>query len=127
MASCGAWCSSSGCTLALRVVAVQRVGERLHRLAIGEEGLVARPAVEQRQHDVARRAAPLDDLQVLAERHQLLEPRLELGAGDLAPVGQASTRDSTARLISHFSSARSSRMKNSLRPRLARKSGGCAM
>ena len=78
--------------------------------------------------DVARRAAALDDLQELPERDQLLELLLELGAGDLACRRAARrTRDSTARRISSVSSSRSSRMKVSLRPRLARKSGGCAM
>ncbi len=43
------------------------------------------------------------------------------------PSGSTSTRDSAARRSSQRSISRSSRMKNSLRPRLARKSGGCAM
>ena len=49
--------------------AAERICERLHAVAIGEEALVAvAPRVEQRHHDVARRSAPLDDLQELAER-----------------------------------------------------------
>ena len=68
--------------------AVERVGERLQLRRVGEERLVAAVALEQLEHHVARRAAPLDDLQVLLERHQPLEPRLELGAGELRAVGQ---------------------------------------
>ena len=43
------------------------------------------------------------------------------------PSGSTMMRDSTARRISQVSSSRSSRMNVSVRPRLARNSGGCAM
>ena len=74
--------------VAVRVGVVSASASASHPLAIGEERLVARVALEQRQDHVARRPAPLDDLQELPERHQLLEPLLELVAGDLGAVGQ---------------------------------------
>ena len=81
MTTPNAWCSSSGCTLADARLRVERVGERLQPVAVGEEGLLAAAdaLVEQREDHVARRAAALDDLQELAERDQLLELLLERG------------------------------------------------
>ena len=70
----------------------QRLRQRLDPLAVGEERLVPRVALEQLEDHVARRAAPLDDLQVLAERDQLLEPLFELLAANLGPVGQHERR-----------------------------------
>ena len=66
--------------------AVQQVGELLQLPRIAEERLVPAVAIEQRDHHVARRPAPLDDLQILAKRHQPLETRFELGAGQLRSV-----------------------------------------
>ena len=69
---------------------VQRVGERLQLVAVGEERLLdaADPLVEEGDDHVARRAAALDHLQELAEGDQLLELLFELGPGDLGAVGQ---------------------------------------
>ena len=39
------------------------------------------------EDDVTRRSSPLHDLEELAERNQLLEPLLELFAGELCTVG----------------------------------------
>ena len=47
-----------------------------------------RDALQQREDDPARRSPAFDDLQVLLEGDQLLEPRLEVRAVDLAAVRQ---------------------------------------
>ena len=58
------------------------------RALLAEERLVANVAVEHRQDHIARRTAALDDLQELAEGHQLLDRPLELIAADLGAVRQ---------------------------------------
>ena len=50
--------------------------------------ILSRFAFEERHDGAARRSAPLDDLQQLTERHQLLEPLFERFAGDLASVSE---------------------------------------
>ena len=62
----------------------QVIRQRVDGSAIAPERLVAGVALEQRENHPARRAAPFDDLEQLAERHQLLEPVLERQAADFA-------------------------------------------
>src|SRR5262245_49937497 len=58
-------------------------GERFDARAIRPECLVARFALEQRENRTPAGASALYDRQILAERHELLEARFEIGAGDL--------------------------------------------
>ena len=66
---------------------MQHIGEGLHTLGILEERTVVGAPLEQRHDDRPRRPAPLDDLQILLERDQLLEPRFQFRAGDLRAIG----------------------------------------
>ena len=66
----------------------QRLRERLDPLPVGEEALLARIAFEQALDDVARRSAAFDNLQVLAEGDELLEPLFQFLAAHLGPVRQ---------------------------------------
>ncbi len=114
-----AWCSSSGWTLAVRQRVAERVRERLDPVAVGEEALIRRAGVEDGHDHVVRRSAALDDLHELAERAELLDAAFELVTLDFGARRPARRRrDSTARLISQASSARSSRMKVSAAPAL---------
>src|SRR6185503_10538363 len=56
----------------------QSRGQRVHPRAIGKEGLVPGVALEQAEHDFARRPATLDDLHELSERDQPFQPMFEL-------------------------------------------------
>ena len=76
----------SSTTLAVMFGSREVLRERLDARAIGPERLVARLALEQREHGPPRGTAAFDHLQQLAERDQLLEPALEQIAGDLLAV-----------------------------------------
>ena len=103
-------CSSSRSTVTVRIGVVNASRDAIELVLVGEIFAIGAGG-DERLHDFARMAAPLDDLQQLLVRDHLVEQLLELGAGDLDPLGR-DPHDAGfgARLMRNASSSRSSLM-----------------